>query len=200
MAVWIRTFDAVVRSLQGVFEFSADPACLLRLRWGRLRRPLKLNEATYLSGAHVLEIHLWNERLPPLPPDGADLRWAAEAARRLRRSLEQAADYVQNRTAQAGGDLVTGTTILIDGKGSALLLRRLGFEMRPRAGRASLVQHLQDRYAVVLMAVFNPASARRRAPSSPQRTDLWMTMPEFLSRYRTTPRPQLKGNQDASDP
>jgi hypothetical protein len=179
----ICAFDALVRSLQGVFEFSEDPLCLLRLRWGRLRRPLTLNGAAYPVGTHVLEIHLWNERIPPLPPEGADVRWAAEASRRLRRSLEQAAAYVQGCEPRCGGELVTGTTILVDSGASAMLLRRLGFELRHRPAPFSLVQRLQDRYALALMSVFNPASARRRTRSSPRRTEMWMTMRQFLRRY-----------------
>ncbi|HMK07938.1 MAG TPA: hypothetical protein VK449_02805, partial [Anaerolineales bacterium] len=171
------------RRLQGVFEFTDDPDCVLRLRWTRLAHPLLLSSGSFPAGTDVLEIHLWNEHVPPLPPAGADVPWAAQATHRLRRSLAQAAAYVR---AQGRGDpaaLVAGATILADGTTAGLLLRRLGFELCPRPPSRSMIEHGQNRYALGLMASFNAPSVRNRTGAALRRTDLWMPMRVFLDRY-----------------
>ena len=186
----IRSFDALVRRVQGVFEFSNDPDCILRLRRTRLPRALSLAEGLFAVGTPVLELHLWNERVPPLPPTGPDMAWASQAAHQLRRSLRQLAGYLQVDASWRETRLLSGTTILIDGPSAELLMRRLGFELRPHAPpRRGLLEAWQNRYALGLMAAFNPPSVRGKSPGSVRRTDLWMSMDSFLQRYSLTPGP-----------
>lgn len=180
----IPVFDALVRRVQGVFEFSADPGCILRVRRSRLHRPLALAGGRFPAGTPVLELHLWNERIPSLPTTGPDVAWATRAAHRLRGSLRELAAYVIDAGTTPNAQLVGGTTILADGRGAELLLRRLGFECHAHIHvHDALIERWQDRYAVELMAAFNPVSLRDRTPASIRRTDLWMTMDSFLRRY-----------------
>jgi hypothetical protein len=186
----IRTFDALVRRLQGVFEFSRDPECLLRLRWTTLRRPVRLADETFPAGTPSLELHLWNEHVPAIPPSGPDVAWATQAAHRLRQSMRGVAAYIMDDGMTSRAQLICGATILADGPGAELLLRRLGFDCRPHARvHGSPIERWQDRYALELMAAFNPVSLRGRTPASIRRTDLWMTMGSFLQRYATIPLP-----------
>lgn len=180
----IRSFDALVRRVQGVLEFSTDPDCILRLRRARLPQALSLAEGWFPAGASFLELHLWNERVPPLPPSGPDLAWASQAAHRLRRSLRDLAGHLQVDESWRDTRLLGGTTILVDGPSAELLLRRLGFELLPHARpRRRLLEAWQNLYALGLMAAFNPLSVRDRSPGSLRRTDLWMSMDSFLRRY-----------------
>jgi hypothetical protein len=186
----IRSFDALVRRVQGVFEFSTDSDCILRLRRTRLPRDLSLAEGLFPAGTPVLELHLWNERVPPLPPTGPDLAWASQATQRLRRSLRDLAGHVQVEPSWRDTRLLGGTTILVDGPSAELLLRRLGFELLPHARpRRCLLEAWQNLYALGLMAAFNPLSVRGRSPASLRRTDLWMSMDSFLRRYALTSGP-----------
>jgi hypothetical protein len=180
---FIETFDTVVRRIQGVFEFSASPDAVFRLRRTRLRHPILLPDGGFPSGTPFLELHLWNERIPRLPTTGPDLAWASRASRRLRRSLHEVAAFVQ-KEAPPRASLVGATTILVDGPAAGLLLRRLGFELQPHAeAYGALVERIQNRYRLALMAAFNPLSLRGRTSSRIRRTDLWMTMEAFLQRY-----------------
>jgi hypothetical protein len=187
--ILIPVIDALVRRAQGVFEFSDDPACILRVRRTRLVRPLMLASRCYPAGTPVLKLHLWNERIPALPAAGPDVVWATQAAHRLRRSLRDLAGYVIcDRTKDP--QLVGGTTILAVGPTAQLLLRRLGFERQAHTRLcASPIERWRDRYAVELMAAFNPVSLRSRTPASTRRTDVWMTMEAFLQRYGPGSRP-----------
>ena len=188
MVRFIEMFDALVRHFRGVFEFSANPEAVLRLRRTRLRHPLRLRDGGFPSGTPFLELHLWNERVPPLPTSGPDLVWASRAARRLRRSLHDLAAFAQEEGPPRAA-LVGATTILVDGPSAELLLRRLGFELQPHREGPALVERIENRYRLALMAAFNPLSLRRRTPDRIRRTDLWMTMDEFLKRYALSPNP-----------
>jgi hypothetical protein len=127
-----------------------------------------------------------------MPPAGADLAWASQAAHRLRQSLQSLAAYVISAEACRDAQLVGGTTILVDGPAAEHLLRRLGFELLPHARQhGRLIESWQNLYGLGLMAVFNPLSAQRRSPGTLRRTDLWMPMASFLRRYALTPNPSL---------
>src|SRR3990172_11136384 len=142
----IRSFDALVRRVQGVFEFATDSDCILRLRRTRLPRALSLAEGLFPAGTPVLELHLWNERVPPLPPTGPDLAWATQAAHRVRRSLRDLAGYLQVEPSWRDTKLLGGTTILVDGPSAELLMRRLGLELRlPPRPRRRLLEARPDR-------------------------------------------------------
>jgi hypothetical protein len=180
----IPIYDALVRRAQGVFEFSADPNCVLRLRRLGLPWPLVLEGVVFPAGTPLLQLHLSNERIPPLPPAGPDVAWAARAARRLQGSLRALAAYIALGGPAREARLVGATTILADGAGGEWLVRRLGFECRPHIRiHSPLIERWQDRYALELMAVFNPVSLRTRQASSIRRTDLWMTTESFLQRF-----------------
>jgi len=186
----IRSFDALVRRLQGVFEFSTDSDCILRLRQAHLPQALSLTEGLFPAGTPFLELHLWNERVPPFPPTGADLAWASQAAHQLRRSLRELAGYLQVEPSWRDTRLLGGTTILVDGPSAELMMRHLGFELRPHARpRRRWLEAWQNLYALGLMAAFNPLSVRGMSPGSLRRTDLWMSMGSFLRRYTLTPNP-----------
>ena len=88
--------DAVVRRGAGIVDFEHGTDALLRIGTARAKRGIKLSDGTTLrSGDPVLELHLWNEHLPRLPPGGATLRWAAAARRQLTRSLRRLAAHLQ---------------------------------------------------------------------------------------------------------
>lgn len=189
----IRHFDSLVRRLQGVFEFSHDPACLLRIRRMRLAHRLVLGERRFEAGAPMLEIHLWNERVPMIPPGGPDLAWAAKSSHRLRHSLRLLAGHVSSDATLHDLELVGGTTALPD-EAAALLLRRLGFELLPHPqSLGAFGEFWQNLYAFGLMAAFNPVSLRRHALTALRRRDLWMTMDGFLERYGPRPSRAARG-------
>lgn len=182
MRLLLRRFDALARRILGVVEFSRDLDCLLRLRSARLRRPLELDGASYPAGTPVLELHVWNERVPVMPPDGADLAWAADAGRRLRRSLHLLAAHIESEGRAA--PLIRADTVLASDPGAEALFRRLGFVLRSSRRRpGAILEVWENAYALALMAAFNPPSARRRSLRSLRRTELWMSTDVLLKRY-----------------
>jgi len=98
LATAIFALDTRLRRRLAVVEYTAHPSCIFRLGIARSRRALTLRDGTRLQvGDHVVELHFWNEHIPPIPPDGATIRWAREAQQAIAISLHQLAQYLSSQ-------------------------------------------------------------------------------------------------------
>jgi hypothetical protein len=179
----IRAFDRVLRRTLGVREFDADPQCLLRIRLTRARRALPLPGAVVPAGARVVELHLWNERIPPMASQGADVAWAASVGRRFLHSLRLLARYVQEEPGLREARALGGATVLAP-RSSQGLTTRLGFQSLPYhhpLGR--FAEFWENAYTWALMWTFNRSSLQKRSLLHLRRSEIWMTAEDFLSRY-----------------
>jgi hypothetical protein len=179
----IRTFDGWLRQSEGVFEFTQAPDCILRLRRGRARETIRLPEAVIPAGSPILEIHLWNERIPPIPATGADMAWAGWMTRRFIGSFRLVAGYMSAETDLDSIRAVCGTTVLVgstvDSSGGKILTG-LGFSLRPshnRLGRFG--EFWENLYTWWLMWAFNAASLQRRSLFRLRRSEFWMEAEAF---------------------
>src|SRR5712671_6695225 len=90
--------DAALRRWNSVVEFTSDPTCILRIRVGRLERPLVLADGTRgRAGERFIDLHLWNEQIPAMPKEGASIAWAREMNLCFQHSLRQLARYLASR-------------------------------------------------------------------------------------------------------
>ncbi len=183
----IRRSDAWLSRLERVYVFCEDADCKLRLQVAGTPHMLHLTSRLIPKGQPVLMLHLWNERIPAIPPNGPDLPWAVKTSRHFSRSLHQVGRYVQNapwlRDIQAVGG-ISALIILTNSDGGARILCKLGFEVFPYQnplGRFG--EFWENFYSWWLMWAYNPASLHRRNFFRQQRTEIWMTMDEFLKRY-----------------
>jgi hypothetical protein len=179
----IREFDAVVRRAHGVCEFTDDPSCLFRVRLTQLRGPCALKELVLPVGSPMLEIHLWNEHIPAMPPGGPDAKWAVLTDRRLRRSLNLLAQLIQNGTQFGGARAIGGPTTLLTGRHSHALLERLGFQVVPGDPSGAISGFFQDLYRSALVWSFNPPALRLRKSIRFPHDEIWMTTAGLLDRY-----------------
>jgi hypothetical protein len=98
LAKIIFALDKPLRRRQAVVEYTAHPSCIFRLGLDRARRQLTLRDGTRVRPRQrVAQLHLWNEHIPPLPPNGATIRWAREIERHIEMSLRELADYLSSR-------------------------------------------------------------------------------------------------------
>lgn len=98
----VRAFDRFLSRCYGIHPFSNDPDCLLRLGLARARKQVVLKDGTTVRpGDLVGDLHLWNDRIPSMPPAGANLAWGLGFQRRLRRSLELLAERVEAERGEA---------------------------------------------------------------------------------------------------
>ena len=98
VAELIFAFDRLLRHRQGVFEYTAHPACVFRLQISRCDRERVLRDGTRLQpGQRFAKLHYWNEQMPPIPRSGPTIAWGRELHRRIRISLAELARYLGSR-------------------------------------------------------------------------------------------------------
>ncbi len=195
--IFVARFDALLRRCRGVYEFTADPACMLRIALTRARKGSELADGTRIEpGELLVEIHLWNERLPQMPPEGADLAWARHMLRRFAASLALLARHLaldpQLATVRAlYGEAAFLTSADLDAGVAAL--SRLGFELRrPRAQAGAwsrFAEFWQNLYSYALLWTFNPGSLPGKTPCTLERFSLWMPRKTLDERYGSAELP-----------
>jgi YkoP domain len=80
--------DRWLRHQQGIQEYTNDPHCVFRINRSVAERDLSLSDGTAIGiGDALLNLHLWNEHIPPMQPAGATLAWARHMTRALDASL-----------------------------------------------------------------------------------------------------------------
>jgi len=88
--------DRWLRQRQGVYEYSSDPFCVFRVQRVQAEGDVLLSDGTRIAaGAPVLNLHLWNEHVPPMRLEGATVAWAREATRRVDRSMRDLARHLK---------------------------------------------------------------------------------------------------------
>jgi hypothetical protein len=94
----IFALDTRLQRRLAVIEYSAHPSCIFRLGIARARRELTLYDGTHMQpGDRVVELHFWNEHMPPVPPNGATIRWARGVQQNAIVSLRELALYLAKR-------------------------------------------------------------------------------------------------------
>jgi len=186
----IHSFDSFLRRRFGIVELAperSDPACMLRVRVTHATHAVSLPEGPVAAGAEVLELHLWNERIPPIPPAGPDLAWARQAQRMFLGSLREAARQLREDSRLAGVQAIAGTTVLVygaDGVERNRLLLSLGFSVFPaRNPLGRFGQFWENAYTWSVMWAYNAASLRNRRLLDMRRDEFWMARSRFLERF-----------------
>ncbi|HLE50964.1 MAG TPA: hypothetical protein VI755_02830 [Anaerolineales bacterium] len=187
MRAFVRLIDAAVRRARGVFTFCEQEDCLLRLQLSQARHELRFPGCRVPPAAPVLELHLWNEHIPSLPPSGPDLAWAIRIRRMFVHSLRAVGEQMRRDSRLGSVRAVGGATNLLslDGSSSGVaVFQHLGFTVLPYHHPLGRFGAFWDNlYAWWLMWTFNPVSLRSRRFSGLQRIEIWMPAEEFLSRY-----------------
>jgi hypothetical protein len=192
----VRALDAVLRRSLHVQSFTNDPVCILRLSPGRAREALVLEDGTQIRpGDPVIDLHFWNERVPPMPESGPDLRWAREMYRRFVASLRLLAQHLAESPSHAGVRAIRGEFGFLSGEGLDAqhdLFRRLGLEVRRlRAARGAwgrFGEFWQNLFSYWLIWTYNPASLRDKHLLDLERCQVWMSRGALLARYGARPQ------------
>lgn len=183
----IKTFDRWVAVQQGIIPFSKDESCILRIQPTRLSYPLHLPGKIIPTGERVLRMHLWNDHLPTMPLQGADLGWAAQTWQRFTRSLRLLAAYIPHDAQLANARAVGGVSALFtqdESDSGARLMERLGFMVLPEPSPLGRLGRFGENvYSWLLLWAFNPGSMRSRRLLKLERTGIWMELDEFLKRF-----------------
>lgn len=183
----IRHFDAWLSHRYGIYAFEDKEGILLRVQEIHLKRDLTLPYALVGRGSRALLLHLWNERIPPMPPAGPDLAYAVRLRRCLLFSLQEVACYLEHAPGLQDVEVVGGVTAHLSLQGTAegkSLLEHWGFTVLPYHRPAGAFgEFWENFYTWWLMWTFNPASVRHRPCWTLQRLEFWATRQVFLERY-----------------
>lgn len=179
--------DRAMRRRLGIWEFSDDPDCILRVGLIRSRWEVALNDGTMVRRGEVIGmIHAWNERVPPIPAGGADLAWARELRRRLIRSFQLLARAAQEdpRLQQIRG--FGGAGVLHFSPAILHLLERLGLEiypLPPQTLRDRVEEQVSRVWTWLMRRTFNPVSVEGRGMERLSRRFYWLSREKLLQMY-----------------
>ena len=157
----VRMADAALRRIGGVSEFETADDGLLRIAEGHAEHDFVFRDDTHVRrGQAVIDLHLWNEHLPPFPDEGFELGWEERVRQQLMASLHRLALRIADNTRLKGAQVLR-MTISIPTLGQQSLLARLlistGFEAGEMASRKS---------AILLTLALSPVGgSTERAPS-----------------------------------
>lgn len=186
----VRRLDAHLRHKQGIFEFSRDPHCLLRISLEPAEIDMEFADGTRVrAGEPVGVIHLWNEHLLPIPPGGADLRWAMAMRRLMQFTLRELARTAATDPRLADARAFGGTALFASRGGPAQVAKmasRFGFEWMPETRKPSTLRTIHDFFQNFLVFglewAFNPSSLRGKGFIRP-RESLYMSRRTLLDRF-----------------
>jgi hypothetical protein len=185
---FVRHFDQFLSRSHRIKVFSIEPDVIVRIQVDRLSHSVLLPGGIIPAGAKAIYLHLWNERLPAMPSEGADLTYARSFYHQMLTSLEALGRYIQEDESLQDVIIVGGVTshVLLSGenKGGSLMLSRLGFTLFPSTHPLQKIGLFLDNfYTWVLMWTFNPVSLHSHKLLKLQRVEGWMGASKFLERY-----------------
>jgi hypothetical protein len=183
----IHAIDWILRRCNGVFEFCDHPDCVFRVSVGLSKYPLRIPDGEMPVGTKVLELHFWNEHLPPMPSSGSFIGPAVKLRRRVASSTQRLAEAIENDPRLAGVRAVGGVTPLFtagDNSPAEGIFRRLGFFVTAHQNpRGRFMEFWEEVYAWFLMWAFTPGNQNRRSLSGLKRSDFWISADDFLRLY-----------------
>jgi hypothetical protein len=180
--------DAILRSYYGIYEFTDDPACVLRVGLGQARAPVSLSDGTHVEiGEPVGTLHFWNEHLPRYSSKGPDLAWACAMRDRVVHSLRAFSAYIESEAAWQEVRAIRTETAWPARLGASQIGRvfqRYGFERVPTDPSLRARLHGFGECFVLwgLTRAFNPAALPRQ-PFLRDRHELWISRAILLLRY-----------------
>ena len=190
--------DAILRSYYRIYEFTDDPACVLRVALDEARAPASLSDGTRVEiGELVGTLHFWNEHLPRYSEKGPDLGWACAVRDRVICSLRAFSDYIERDPSWHRVRAIRAETALPARLGASQIARvcqRYGFELTPTEDTFLARLHGLGECFVLwgLTRAFNPAALPRQ-PFLRDRRELWISRATLLARYADHSYPQRSG-------
>ncbi len=191
---WIRALvtaiDDRLRLRQGVKEFSRSQDCIFRIQISRANEKVVLSDGTRLrANDRVVDLHLWNEHVPLMPPRGPTLAWARQMNRALDFSLRELAELLKRR--QDLNDVVAIRANMKFGSAEqsdqlARISGRYGFERipaRPPASPGERLRRLGESILICMMVLARNAAAFRFSGLWRDCTVVFLSRRSLMQRY-----------------
>jgi hypothetical protein len=182
--------DGALRRWQSVVEYTRDPTCILRIKLGRLDRGLVLADGTSgRTGDRFIDLHLWNEHIPPMPKEGASIAWARQMHVCFQQSLQQLARYLAARPDLDDISVVRCTLMFAGAERDGQMVRllgRYGFDLVPAASHLTMGERARrfgENILITLIVLTRNAASLRRDTLRRGRTRVFMSRRALEQRY-----------------
>ncbi len=183
----IRAIDKKRRRQMGIFELNSEKGCIFRACIRPVAEMPFIPKEIGPTGSKVLDLHLWNEQVPPMPLGGPDLVYAKKLIHLAADSFHMLAQFVaqDNRAAEVAA--ISGlTSMLFSGNiqtGKKIFLR-LGLQLAEHRSSAVPVRRfLDDLYAWMLMWTYNPLILRARKPLKIDWYAFWISRDALVEQF-----------------
>ena len=193
--------DALLRRREGIFEYSDDPICLFRASYVKSPRSVVLADDAHIAeGDAMMDMHLWNEHVIPIPAEGPGMRYGAQFLKGLDRAMAEAARFLRTSSdpQAAAVRAIRCKTIQMPRHGQEQLLRILGrFEMhtvepiRPTPWLTRVHEFFENFLILILLWTYNP-NALRGAKVIRERHEFWVSREALLRRFPADPRCRVR--------
>jgi hypothetical protein len=184
----IRAIDWCLRRFYRVKPFTEDPGCILRLSPGRSKHDFFLSDGTRIrAGDPVLDIHLWNERLPSLSQASWVVDWTRFLLHGFKVSLGLLSEYLCHHSASGGEVVLRGELgFASDFQTAKDVFEHLGFDvvLKEHPGARIWRRAFWDSlYSCALMWTFCAPSIRSKSLMKLLRVQVWMSGETLWRRY-----------------
>jgi len=175
---FIFALDRWLRHRHGVFEYAHKPNCILRVQLGQLHKQVMLSDGTVgFSGDRIIDLHLWNEKIPVAPVQGYSLAWGCRVSRCFMESLGELARFLMSEPELSDINIIRAN---INFDSLYRIAVQHGFEsVADNSDRPSPWEHIhrfgENILCWLLMRAYNSASVRSNKFRRSQR-------PVYLSR------------------
>ena len=132
LAQLLLALDSRLRDRHSVFEYTSHPDCILRIGIAPLDRTVSFADGRCgQAGDRLVDLHLWNEHIPPMSQEGASVGWARRMHRGMIFSLRELARFLDVRRDLDDIRLLRANTNFVGPRRRAQnvrLMRGYGFE------------------------------------------------------------------------
>jgi hypothetical protein len=189
----VRGVDSLLRMRQGIEEFTDDAECVLRISMNSAGRSLQLSDGTFVrEGGPVLQLHLWNERLPVLPATGPNAVWANSLKRRMRRSLTILAYHLHGEGRFEAVEAIQAAPAFPSRLGPVQMARiagHFGFDVVDMTSGRGVIGQIHTLFDSLLVwsltLAFNPAGLSGKGLLR-HRCQIWMSRRKLENHYGTS--------------
>ncbi len=177
--------DERLRHKMGIFEFSDDPQCMFRLRCTPAPYDIEVPNRKIRAGEPILEVHLWNEHVPPMPGGEPSVRWAIQFSKSLTETHRAIARFIQSDPEAGDARAVGGSTPIFSvDAGGAKLMTRMGYTVTAHVDhKPAFFEFFDKLYLWMVMRTFKVGNLELPPPTRMERADFWMTPEELLRRF-----------------
>lgn len=183
----ILLLDRLLRRKLGIYEFTANSECLLRIATTYAQTEMRFSEGASIRPSDpLIELHFWNEHLEPLLALKAPWARTRLIGRRLELSLSLLAAYLVAHP-EIEAEIIHGRVVMPLGQRFVrfkAIAERYGFSVTtsPARGLARWHDFLEVFLVHGLRWAFNPAPATHRTLRL-KRADLWIDRDTLVARY-----------------